>query len=92
MQWKVRVFTFSWLNLVVFYFFNLSNKDSDGSFHIMLGFHQVGFELVQTTEVTKTGRTCEVDLLNSVVPFLQHVPTREIYSRKRLESSFCSAD
>lgn len=60
MQWKVRVFIFSWLNLVVFYFLNpsklLGNKDSDGSFHIMLGFHQVGFELVQTTEVTKTGQ------------------------------------
>ena len=64
------------------------NKDSDGSFHILLGFHQVGFELVQTTEVTKTGRTCEVDLLNSVVLFLQHVSTPEIHSRKRLEFAF----
>lgn len=64
------------------------NKDSDGSFHIMLGFHQVGFELVQATEVTKTGRTCEIDLLNSVVPVLQHVSTPEVHSRKRLESSF----
>lgn len=53
----------------------------------MLGFHQVGFELVQATEVTKTGRTCEIDLLNSVVPVL-HVSTPEVHSRKRLESSF----